>query len=250
MDEFPYPPWRLTAQEPVRERSGALAWGDSATPRRTSEGSGSPRPSSNAWDTQGVPSDRSERRSSASAARRVDSINLKCAAAVVRTIALIGRPALGGPSPWATKDRSAGANAGRPLCHHERSGELVNCQVHCFGDLRITGSRPVGCPRIGALVLLTWAAGRREHLHTIPSMGTVIQPVAADDQPRVIATLVSAFIADPVERWLYPEPFEYLTQFPAFAAAFGGAAFERETVWSVADFAAVAMWLLQEREPS
>ena len=75
-------------------------------------------------------------------------------------------------------------------------------------------------------------------------MSTVtIQPVAADDQPRVIATLASAFIADPVERWLYPEPFAYLTQFPAFVAAFGGAAFESRTVWSVDDFAAVAMWL-------
>jgi hypothetical protein len=47
-----------------------------------------------------------------------------------------------------------------------------------------------------------------------------IQTVAGDDQARVIATLVSAFIADPVERWLYPEPFAYLTQFPAFVAAF------------------------------
>ncbi len=71
----------------------------------------------------------------------------------------------------------------------------------------------------------------------------MIQPVATDDQPRVIATLVSAFIADPVERWLYPEPSAYLTHFPAFLAAFGGAAFESQTVWSLGEFAAVAMWL-------
>jgi ribosomal protein S18 acetylase RimI-like enzyme len=75
-------------------------------------------------------------------------------------------------------------------------------------------------------------------------MSTVtMQPVAVDDQSRVIATLVSAFIADPVERWLYPEPFAYLTNFSAFVAAFGGAAFESQTVWNVGDFAAVAMWL-------
>jgi ribosomal protein S18 acetylase RimI-like enzyme len=67
--------------------------------------------------------------------------------------------------------------------------------------------------------------------------------VAGDDQARVIATLVSAFIADPVERWLYPEPVAYLTQFPAFVAAFSGAAFESQTVWSLEEFAAVTMWL-------
>lgn len=86
-------------------------------------------------------------------------------------------------------------------------------------------------------------------MRTIPSMSTVIQPVSTDDQPRVIATLVSAFIADPVERWLYPEPLDYLTQFPAFVAAFGGAAFEHETVWSVDEFAAVAMWLPPGAKP-
>ena len=70
-----------------------------------------------------------------------------------------------------------------------------------------------------------------------------IDPVAQTDQPRVTATLVSAFIADPVERWLYPQPLAYLTNFPAFVAAFGGEAFEQETVWSIDDFAAVAIWL-------
>jgi ribosomal protein S18 acetylase RimI-like enzyme len=75
-------------------------------------------------------------------------------------------------------------------------------------------------------------------------MGSLtIKPVAKTDQPRVIATLVSAFIADPVERWLYPQSFAYLTHFPAFVGAFGGAAFEKKTVWNLDDFAAVAMWL-------
>lgn len=70
-----------------------------------------------------------------------------------------------------------------------------------------------------------------------------IEPAATADQARVIATLVSAFIADPVERWLYPESFAYLTQFPAFVAAFGGEAFDKQTVWGLDEFTAVAMWL-------
>jgi ribosomal protein S18 acetylase RimI-like enzyme len=69
------------------------------------------------------------------------------------------------------------------------------------------------------------------------------------DQARVIATLVSAFIEDPVERWLFPEPQQYLTHFPAFVAAFGGEAFARETVWTLGEFAAAAMWIPPGAEP-
>jgi ribosomal protein S18 acetylase RimI-like enzyme len=67
--------------------------------------------------------------------------------------------------------------------------------------------------------------------------------VGINDREKAIATLVSAFISDPVERWLFPGPLDYLTHFPAFVAAFGGRAFERESVWKVNDFAAVAMWM-------
>jgi ribosomal protein S18 acetylase RimI-like enzyme len=105
-------------------------------------------------------------------------------------------------------------------------------------------AHPGSCPAMGPLVLVDVTGSRHEHPPTIPRMSTVtIQAVATDDQPRVIATLVSAFIADPVERWLYPEPVAYLTQFPAFVAAFGGAAFASQTVWSLDEFAAAAIWL-------
>jgi GNAT superfamily N-acetyltransferase len=70
-----------------------------------------------------------------------------------------------------------------------------------------------------------------------------IASVDRSDQAKVIATLVSAFIADPVERWLFAEPFQYLTQFARFVAAFGSGGFESETVFSLGDFAAVAIWL-------
>ena len=70
-----------------------------------------------------------------------------------------------------------------------------------------------------------------------------MKPVAEGEQSRVIATLVSAFIADPVERWLFPEPAQYLAHFPTFIAAFGGQAFTRKTVWALDGFAAVAVWI-------
>ena len=67
--------------------------------------------------------------------------------------------------------------------------------------------------------------------------------VGESDQERVFATLVLAFAADPVERWLYPEPQQYLSHFPRFLGAFGGTAFTERTVWSLGEFSAVAVWL-------
>lgn len=74
-------------------------------------------------------------------------------------------------------------------------------------------------------------------------------PAPERDQAKVIATLVSAFIEDPVERWLFPEPQQYLTQFPAFVAAFAGEAFTRQTVWTLGGFAAAALWIPPGSEP-
>jgi ribosomal protein S18 acetylase RimI-like enzyme len=63
------------------------------------------------------------------------------------------------------------------------------------------------------------------------------------ERGRAIATLVMAFSADPVVRWLYPEPAAYLRHFPEFVEAFGGIAFTEESVWRLGDFTAVAMWM-------
>jgi rhodanese-related sulfurtransferase len=73
--------------------------------------------------------------------------------------------------------------------------------------------------------------------------------VAEADRDRAIGTLVSAFEDDPVERWLYPDEADYRRHFPAFIAAFGGAAFRDRTVWRLGDFAAVAFWFGPEQEP-
>src|SRR5262249_61837020 len=67
--------------------------------------------------------------------------------------------------------------------------------------------------------------------------------VGESDQARVFATLVLAFAADPVERWLYPEPHQYLSHVPRFLAAFGGRAFAERTAWRLGEFSAVALWL-------
>jgi ribosomal protein S18 acetylase RimI-like enzyme len=70
-----------------------------------------------------------------------------------------------------------------------------------------------------------------------------VVPVQESEQDRAFDTLVVAFAADPVERWLYPEAHQYLTHFPAFLSAFGGRAFAEETVWRLGVFSGVALWL-------
>ncbi len=66
----------------------------------------------------------------------------------------------------------------------------------------------------------------------------------------MFATLLSAFRADPVERWLYPDENDYDEHFPKFLAAFGGEAFAHDAVWRLDDFAAVAMWLPPDAIPN
>jgi hypothetical protein len=60
-------------------------------------------------------------------------------------------------------------------------------------------------------------------------------PVAEGERARALATLVLAFAADPVERWLYPGSEQYLASFPRFLAAFGGRAFDEQTAWRLGE---------------
>ena len=76
-----------------------------------------------------------------------------------------------------------------------------------------------------------------------------ITSVDNSQEATVIATLVSAFIADPVERWLFAEPLQYLTRFATFVAAFGKGGFASETVFKLGDFAAVAIWIPPGAKP-
>jgi GNAT superfamily N-acetyltransferase len=62
-------------------------------------------------------------------------------------------------------------------------------------------------------------------------------------RPDAISTLVSAFIGDPVERWLYPSASGYFAHFGRFVEAFAGQAFESRTAWAIEDGTPVALWL-------
>jgi ribosomal protein S18 acetylase RimI-like enzyme len=63
------------------------------------------------------------------------------------------------------------------------------------------------------------------------------------DQERAIGAVVTAFAADPVIRWMYPEAWRYLEHYSPFVQAFGGQAFGEDTAWTCGDFKATAIWL-------
>ncbi|MCA6109439.1 GNAT family N-acetyltransferase [Bradyrhizobium cenepequi] len=77
----------------------------------------------------------------------------------------------------------------------------------------------------------------------------VVTAVAPADIERAISVLVLAFNADPVARWTYPDPDQYLASFRALVRAFGGGAFEQDTARCVDDCAGVALWLPPGIEP-
>jgi ribosomal protein S18 acetylase RimI-like enzyme len=57
------------------------------------------------------------------------------------------------------------------------------------------------------------------------------------------SVLTLAFSADPPTRWVFSDPYDYLTHFPEFVRALGGRAFEHDTADSLDGCAAVALWL-------
>jgi len=81
----------------------------------------------------------------------------------------------------------------------------------------------------------------------IPSLS--IQSAEAGDESSVLATITAAFMADPVLRWMYPDPGQYLTFMPALVRAFGGRAFDHGSAHIVPDRSGAALWLPPGVEP-
>ncbi len=76
-----------------------------------------------------------------------------------------------------------------------------------------------------------------------------VRDVETTARERAIAVQTLAFSADPVMRFLYPDPHAYLEHSPPFAEAFGGRAFEHGTAYEAGGFGGVAFWLPVGVEP-
>lgn len=70
-----------------------------------------------------------------------------------------------------------------------------------------------------------------------------IRTAGRSEADQCIAVMLRAFGNDPAARWLYPDPDQYLENFPRFVSAFGGGAFEHETGHYVDGFLASSLWL-------
>lgn len=74
------------------------------------------------------------------------------------------------------------------------------------------------------------------------SMPTVAIVEPAESE-RAVAAILLAFAADPIARWTYPDPQQYLLHFPGFIRGLGGTAFADGTAWQASDHAGAALCL-------
>ena len=74
----------------------------------------------------------------------------------------------------------------------------------------------------------------------IPGVVTVAGHLEIDHS---IATLVLAFATDPVARWMYADPHQYLLHMPRVFKALGTNSFRERTAQRTGDGMAVALWL-------
>lgn len=78
---------------------------------------------------------------------------------------------------------------------------------------------------------------------------TTISAHASIDTDRAITTLVTAFTADPVVRWLYPDPIRYAASFAGLARLIGGDAFAAGTAAVSPRYEGTALWLAPDVPP-
>ena len=92
------------------------------------------------------------------------------------------------------------------------------------------------------------AASSGQGDHTMSALPEV-RSADASLQASAISTIVLGFAADPMTRWVWPDPSEYLRMMPRFAKAFGGRAFEHGTADITDGARAAALWLPPGVEP-
>jgi ribosomal protein S18 acetylase RimI-like enzyme len=65
----------------------------------------------------------------------------------------------------------------------------------------------------------------------------------SEEENEVFGAIIAAFLADPLARWLLPEPHQYLATMPEFIKGFGGAAFANESAYYIGEYSGAALWL-------
>src|SRR6476646_2598020 len=70
-----------------------------------------------------------------------------------------------------------------------------------------------------------------------------IRIVDRAEAPRAVSVQMMAFSSDPIMRYMWREPHEYVRHFPTFVRGFGGRAFEHSAGYVTDDFLGGSLWL-------
>ena len=70
-----------------------------------------------------------------------------------------------------------------------------------------------------------------------------VRAIAAEDREALIDALVLAFSTDPIARYIWPAPRDYLRHWRAFSMAIGGGAFDHAGALLAGEGRAAALWL-------
>ena len=70
-----------------------------------------------------------------------------------------------------------------------------------------------------------------------------IRGATQDEMPEAVASIVAAFITDPLARFAWPSPYDHLRAMPLATREFGGGSFEQGTAYVSADCCGAALWL-------
>ena len=81
------------------------------------------------------------------------------------------------------------------------------------------------------------------------TLSTTENLIKSEDLKKIVNSLVLAFSADPVVRWMYPSPQQYLSSFPNFISAFGKRALDSGTVYYPENYSGAAFWFPPGVEP-
>lgn len=70
-----------------------------------------------------------------------------------------------------------------------------------------------------------------------------VRSATSDEMPRVVATIVAAFLTDPLARFAWPSPHEHLDAMPVATREWAGVSFARGTAHVSADLCGAALWV-------
>jgi len=71
-----------------------------------------------------------------------------------------------------------------------------------------------------------------------------------DEMPQTVACIVAEFITDPLARFLWPSPYDYLHAMPSLTREYASGSFEHGSAFVSANFGGAALWLPPSVSPS